>query len=66
MKKLFSYPAYYPEKDTLRFRGRTLLLVCLICGALLFSITLSAGTVLAHEADPHPHAEDSKVGATKD
>jgi hypothetical protein len=33
----------------------------LICGALLFSITLSAGSALAHEADPHPHAEDSKA-----
>jgi hypothetical protein len=26
---------------------------------------LSTGSVWAHEADPHPHAEDSKVGDTK-
>ena len=61
MKKLFSYPAHYLGRDTLRSRRRTFSLVCLICGALLFSITLSAGSALAHEADPHPHAEDSKA-----
>jgi len=41
------------------------LAVCLICGTLLFGLALSAGTALAHEADPHPHAEDSEVGDTK-
>jgi len=60
-KKLFSYPAHYLGRDTLRSRRSTFSLVCLICGALLFSITLSAGSALAHEADPHPHAEDSKA-----
>jgi hypothetical protein len=46
-------------------------LVGLVCGALLFSITLSGTLVLlatpawSHEADPHPHAEDSAVGDTK-
>jgi hypothetical protein len=65
MKKLFPYPAYDRGKDPLRSRRRTFLLFCLICGALLLSITLSDGTALAHETDPHPHAEDSKVGDTK-
>jgi len=46
-------------------------LVCLVCGVFLFSITLSGALVLlatpawSHEADPHPHAEDSAVGDTK-
>jgi len=46
-------------------------LVGLLCGAFLFSITLSGALVLlatpawSHEADPHPHAEDSAVGDTK-
>jgi hypothetical protein len=61
MKKLFSYPADYPGKDTLRSRRRTFSLVCLVCGVFLFAITLSGGTALAHEADPHPHAEGSKT-----
>jgi hypothetical protein len=65
MKKLFPYPACYFGKNSLRSRRRAFLSVCLICGALLFSITLSVGSVLAHEADPHPHAEDSEVGDTK-
>lgn len=67
MKKLFSYPAYYPGRDTLRSRRRTFLLVCLIRGALLFSITLSGVLALlatpagSHDVQPHPHAEDSKA-----
>jgi len=65
MKKLFSYPGHYPGRDTQRSRQGTFLLICMICGALLFALTLSTGTVLAHEADPHPHAEDSEVGDTK-
>ena len=44
MKKLIAHPVYYPGKDTLRPRQRTFLLICLICGALLFSITLSAAS----------------------
>jgi hypothetical protein len=46
-------------------------LVGLVCGALLFSITLSGTLVLletpawSHEVEPHPHAEDSAVGDTK-
>jgi hypothetical protein len=71
MKKLFSYPGYCPGKDTLRSRRRTFSLVGLVCGAFLFSITLSGTLVLlatpawSHEAQPHPHAEDSEVGDTK-
>jgi len=71
MKKLFSYPGYCPGKDTLRSRRRTFSLVGLVCGAFIFSITLSGTLVLlatpawSHEADPHPHAEDSAVGDTK-
>ena len=65
MKKLSSPPAYCRVKDTLRSRQRNFLLICMICGALFFAITLSAGTALAHEVDPHPHAEDSEVGDTK-
>ena len=67
VKKLFSHPAYGPGKETLRSRRRTFSLVCLICGAFLFSITLSGTLVLlatpawSHEAEPHPHAEDSKA-----
>ena len=65
IKKLFSSPAYCQGKDTRRSGRRAFLLVCMICGALLFSIPLSLGTVLAHETDPHPHAEDTEVGDTK-
>ena len=71
LKKLFSYPGYCPGKETLRSRRRTFSLVGLVCGALLFSITLSGAFVLlatpawSHEAEPHPHAEDSAVGDTK-
>jgi len=71
MKKLFSYPGYCPGKETLRSRRRTFSLVGLVCGAFLFSITLSGTLVLlatpawSHEAQPHPHAEDSAVGDTK-
>jgi hypothetical protein len=38
-----------------------------LIGLLAVAITflLSAGSALAHEADPHPHAEDSKVEDTK-
>ena len=65
MKKLFSYPAYCPGKDALRCRRMTFSWVCLVCGALLILTPLSADTALAHEADPHPHAEDSAVKDTK-
>ena len=65
MRKRFSYLADYPGKDALQSRPRTFSAVCLICGALLFALALSAGTALAHEADPHPHAEDSEAGDTK-
>ena len=51
MKKLIAHPVYYPGKDTLRPRQRTFLLICLICGALLFSITLSAASAQAQEGD---------------
>jgi len=67
VKKLFSYPAHYLGRDTLRSRRRTFSLVCLVCGAFLFSITLSGALALlatpawSHEAQPHPHAEDSKA-----
>ena len=33
--------------------------------AVVMMFGLSTGSVRAHEADPHPHAEDSKVGDTK-
>jgi hypothetical protein len=38
-------------------------LVGLCVVAIMFGFT--TGSALAHEADPHPHAEDSKVGDTK-
>jgi hypothetical protein len=56
----------------MKLQRRTLLLVCLICGAMLFPIPLSNGLdfiatpAWAHDMTPHPHAEDSKVGETKD
>lgn len=71
MRRLFSDTAYHPGRDRLRFQRRTLPLVCLICGALLFSIPLPGAFPLlatpawSHEADPHPHAEDSEAGDTK-
>ena len=67
VKKLFSYPAYHPRKNTLRFRRKTFSLACLVCGAFLFSVFLSGPLALlmtpawAHETEPHPHAEDSKA-----
>ena len=51
MKSFFSYPVYYPGKDTLRSRRRTFLLIWLICGALLFSIPLSDVSAEAQEGD---------------
>jgi hypothetical protein len=47
-----------PIKKPLR-----MILTVMVC--LLLALGLSAGTALAHEADPHPHAEDSQVGDTK-
>jgi len=32
---------------------------------VVLALGLSGGSALAHEADPHPHAEDSEVGDTK-
>jgi hypothetical protein len=55
----------------MKLQRRTLLLVCLICGAMLFPIPLPNGIdfmatpAWAHDVTPHPHAEDSKVGNTK-
>jgi hypothetical protein len=55
----------------MKLQRRTLLLVCLICGAMLFPIPLPNGLdfmatpAWAHDVTPHPHAEDSKVGNTK-
>jgi hypothetical protein len=46
VKKLFSYPGYCPGKDTLRSRRGTFSLVGLVCGAFLFSITLSGTLIL--------------------
>ena len=43
MRKRLSYSASYPGRNALQPQRRTRLFVCLICGALLFSITLSAG-----------------------
>ena len=43
-----------PIKKPLR-----MILTVMVC--LLLALGLSAGTALAHEADPHPHAEDSKA-----
>jgi len=45
----------------MQFQRRTLFWVCLICWAMLFPIS-----AWSHEATPHPHAEDSEVGQTKD
>ena len=47
-----------PIKKPLR-----MILTVMVC--LLLALGLSAGNALAHEADPHPHAEDSQVGDTK-
>ena len=49
MRKRFSSPADYPGRDTLQSLPRTFLSVCLICGALLFSLALSAPSALAQE-----------------
>ena len=49
----------------MRYRRRNLLLVWMIYGTLILPINLSTGSALAHEAEPHPHAEDSEVGDTK-
>lgn len=68
MKRQFLDAAYHPGRDTLRFRRRTLPLVCLICGALLFGLALSAASALAQEetkAEPKPQSGEnlSEVGA---
>jgi len=65
MKKLFSYPVLPWERYAAISTRDFFLLVCLVCGAFLLAIILSGGTALAHEADPHPHAEDSQAGDTK-
>ena len=40
-----------------------MMLTLMVC--LLLALGISPGSALAHEADPHPHAEDSEVGDTK-
>ena len=49
MKRL-SYPASYPGRIALQARRRLPLFVCLIGGALLYSITLSAASAQAQES----------------
>jgi hypothetical protein len=61
IKKLFSFPAYYPWKDAPRSRPRTFLLVCLIFGALLFAISLPAGSVLAAEVSEEDYKLLQKI-----
>ena len=68
MRRLFSDTAYHPVRDTLRFRRRMLLLVCLTCAALLFGLALSVASALAQEetkAAPKPQSGGNlgEVGA---
>ena len=49
IKKLFSNPACNLSRDTTRSRRRAFLLICMICGALLFAIALPAASALAQE-----------------
>lgn len=48
-----------------RFKNSCLKMALIGMCAVAIMFGLSAGSALAHEAEPHPHAEDSEVGDTK-
>jgi hypothetical protein len=48
-----------------KFKNSCLKMALIGLSAVAIMFGLSAGSALAHEADPHPHAEDSEVGDTK-
>ena len=60
MNRLFSFPQHDSGRDTLRSRKRTCSLICLVCGALLFSILLWAED---SEAEDKEQGSLAEVGA---
>lgn len=64
MKKLFLLPKCDRTMNTLRSWIRTYTLIGVVCGALLFSILLSAEDSRAEDNDKHPeHGSLSELGA---
>lgn len=60
VNRLFSFPKHDRGRITLRSRKRTYLLICMVCGALLFSMLLSAEDSKAEDKEQGGLAE---VGA---
>jgi len=65
MNRLFSFPQRDSGRDAVRSRKRTCLLICLVCGALLFSILLPAKDSKAEgkPAQPDEHGSLAELGA---
>src|SRR5512136_2562865 len=57
MNRLFSFPQHDSGRDAVRSRKRPCLLICLVCGALLFSMLLSAEDSKAEDKEQGSLAE---------